>query len=91
MATGGLAGGGDRFTQTEAWHNQRIGSGLVVLVGLYGKKLHIGHGHLGGWKAFDPERIITKSNKNILYEFDDKSAIELYKLLLDDCANDLLA
>lgn len=90
-ATGGLAGDGDRFTQTQVWHNQRIESGLVVLVGLYGKKLHIGHGHLGGWKAFGPERIITKSDKNVLYEFDGKPALELYKLLLGDYANDLPA
>jgi hypothetical protein len=90
-ATGGLAGDGDRFTQTQVWHNQRIESGLVVLVGLYGKKLQVGHGHLGGWKAFGPERIITKSNKNVLYEFDDKPALELYKLLLGDYANDLPA
>jgi hypothetical protein len=90
-ATGGLAGDGDRFTQTQVWHNQRIESGLVVLVGLYGDKLRVGHGHLGGWKAFGPERIISKSNKNVLYEFDGKPALELYKTLLGDYANDLPA
>jgi hypothetical protein len=90
-ATGGLAEDGDRFTQTHVEHNQRIESGLEVLVGLYGEKLQVGHGHLAGWKAFGPERIISKSNKNILSEFDFKPALELYKLSLGDCANDLPA
>jgi hypothetical protein len=35
----------------------------------------------GGWIPFGPERIITKSEANILYEIDGQPALDLYKKL----------
>lgn len=89
LATGGLAGDQDRFTETVAWHNDEIASGLVVLVGFYGDKLNLGHGHMGGWKPFGPIREITQSTNNILHEIDNKPALDLYKMMLGDYAADL--
>ena len=91
LVTGGLAGDGSRFEETVVWHNNRIESGLVILVGLYGEDLQIGHGHLGGWREFGPERVISKSENNILYELDGKPALELYKQFLGEHANNLPA
>lgn len=91
LITGGLAGDGSRFQETVVWHNNRIEPGLVVSIGFYGDDLHIGHGHLGGWREFGPEREITKSTDNILYELDGKPALELYKQFLGEHAESLPA
>jgi len=41
---------------------------------------------MGGWDPFGPERLITKSKENILYELDGQSALELYKKYLGEHA-----
>lgn len=84
LITGGLAGDGTEFKETHVWHNQKIESGLVVVTGIYGKDIQIGHAHLGGWKTFGPERIITRSEDNLLYEIDGRPALELYKEYLGE-------
>lgn len=77
--TGGLAGDGARFTRTFAGLDRVPEEGNVVAVGFYGDNLKIGHGSFGGWDEFGPARIITRSDKNILYEIDGKNALDLYK------------
>ena len=77
--TGGLAGDGARFTRTFTGLDRIPEEGNVVVVGFYGNNLQIGHGSFGGWDEFGPERTITRSDKNILYEIDGKNALDLYK------------
>jgi hypothetical protein len=89
--TGGLAGDGTAFKETQIWHNQTIASGLVAICGIYGNQIRIGHGHLGGWKVFGPERKVTRSEANILYEIDGRPALELYKEYLGEFSNQLPA
>jgi hypothetical protein len=60
-------------------------------VGLYGPGLLVGFGSLGGWDAFGPERLVTRSAANVLYELDGRSALELYKTYLGPYAKDLPA
>lgn len=91
LATGGLAGDGVDFQQTKVWRNGEISEGLVLLVGFYGDALKVGHGHLGGWKAFGANRVITTSNANVLYEIDGRPALELYKSFLGKYADELPA
>lgn len=91
LATGGLAGDGVDFKQTKVWRNQNISEGKVVLVGFYGDALRVGHGHLGGWKVFGANRVITKSDANVLYEIDGQPALELYKSFLGRYADELPA
>ena len=87
--TGGLAGDAARFSKTYVGINKIPTEGNVVAVGFYGNNLKIGHGSFGGWDEFGRERIITKSNKNVLYEIDDSIAIELYKEYLGPYADEL--
>jgi hypothetical protein len=87
--TGGLAGDDARFEKTIVGLNNLPTNGNIVGVGLYGENLEIGYGHLGGWDPFGPERLITKSNGNVLYELDEKSALELYKNYLGEKAKEL--
>ncbi len=89
--TGGLAGDDDRFEETWVWHNERIEPGLIVLCGFYGDAVRIGYGSLGGWDTFGPDRVMTQSNDNILYQLDNQSALELYKQYLGDHVKELPA
>ena len=87
--TGGLAGDQARFKETVVLADGLVSSEAIVVVGLYGKSLRVGMASLGGWDAFGPERLVTKSQGNVLYELDEKSALELYKTYLGDHAKDL--
>jgi hypothetical protein len=62
-----------------------------VAVGLYGDRLRVGCGSLGGWDPFGPERLVTRSRGNVLYELDGRSALSLYKRYLGEYAAGLPA
>jgi hypothetical protein len=87
--TGGLAGDGSRFIQTFVGLDQLPEKGVIAAIGFYGKDLQVGHGSFGGWDEFGPERIITRSDKNILYEIDGKNALDLYKEYLGPYKDEL--
>lgn len=82
--TGGLAGDGTLFQKTLVGLNNYPSVGKIAAIGFYGDRLNIGHGSVGGWDSFGPERLITKSKDNILYELDGHSALDLYKKYLGD-------
>ncbi|HBH78777.1 MAG TPA: hypothetical protein DDY39_03025, partial [Nitrospira sp.] len=86
VGTGGLAGDGDRFRRTWVLHGRRPQAGFVTAVGFYGDHIRIGHGSKGGWDRFGPERRVTKSKGNVLYELDGRPALELYKGYLGERA-----
>jgi len=87
--TGGLAGDGVSFQRTTVGLNAPPEPGQVIVIGLYGDDLKIGHGSKGGWIQFGPERTVTRSEGNLLYELDGQSALGLYKEYLGDKAKDL--
>lgn len=89
VTTGALAGDGSRFEKTLVGYNAPPDSGNIVGVGLYGERLKVGYGSIGGWDSFGPERIVTKSQGNVLYELDGKSALQLYKRYLGEKAEGL--
>lgn len=89
--TGGLAGDGDRFGQTLVVHDGRPEAGGIAAVGFYGCGLRLGSASLGGWDPFGPERLITRSRGNVLYEFDGQSALGLYRKYLGEHADRLPA
>ncbi len=91
VITGGLAGDGDRFQRTWVIRNGRPESGVITAVGFYGDRLHITHGSRGGWDTFGPERRVTRSSGNVLYELDGKPALALYKEYLGELASGLPA
>lgn len=91
IATGGLAADGDRFQHTWILDDMEPRGGAVSAVGLYGDDLRVGHGSKGGWDIFGPERTITRSHENVLFELDGRPALSLYKEYLGDLAADLPA
>jgi len=80
--TGGLAGDGSDFEYTYVINNGVIAENEIVGLGFYGDSLKVGYGSKGGWDSFGVERVVTKSKDNILYEIDNKPALDLYKSFL---------
>jgi hypothetical protein len=91
VITGGLAGDGDRFERTVVWADRNASERTVGVVGFYGEALRVGHGSLGGWDPFGPDRLITRSDGNVLYELDGKPALALYRQYLGEHAANLPA
>jgi hypothetical protein len=89
--TGGLAGDGARFGETLVFDDDVPEKDTIAALGLYGSRLKVGFGSLGGWDSFGPERLITKSKANVLYELDGRSALGLYKQYLGEHAKGLPA
>ena len=87
--TGGLAGDSALFSNTLTGLNGMPNEGNVIGVGFYGKHFLIGHEQWGGWDEFGRERIITRSENNVLYEIDGQSALGLYKEYLGVYADKL--
>ena len=89
VVTGGLSGDGTAFKRTWVAVGDRVKANVVAAVGFYGDYITIGHGSKGGWDKFGPERIVTRSEGNIVYELDGRPALQLYKEYLGERARDL--
>ena len=89
--SGGLSADGEHFKETLVFVDRAARTNTVAAIGLYGSRLKVGCGSLGGWDSFGPERQITKSNGNVLFELDGQSALALYKRYLGAHAADLPA
>lgn len=89
VITGGLAGDGPRFGTTYVGLNDQPAPGRIAAVGFYGDSISVGHGSAGGWDVFGPERRITKSKGNVLFELDGNPALDLYKHYLGEDAKGL--
>jgi len=87
--TGGLAGDGPNFKKTFVVDQDKIVTGEVVAIGLYGDAINISYSSKGGWDSFGIERKVTAAKDNILYELDGQPALDLYKSFLGEKANDL--
>lgn len=87
--SGGLCGDDARFERTLASYNENPKEGEIVCIGFYGDTLEITSANYGGWTGFGPHRTITKSKNNILYELDNKPALDLYKQYLGEKAKGL--
>jgi hypothetical protein len=87
--TGGLSGDSSLFEKTFVICDGIPEEGIVVGIGLYSTQLKVGYASMGGWDIFGPERKITKSKANILFELDGEPVLELYKKYLGEHAKDL--
>lgn len=89
--TGGLAGDGDRFERTWVLIDGKPSENGVAAIGFYGSAVAFNHGSKGGWDIFGPERRVTRSRGNVLYELDGRPALALYKKYLGELADGLPA
>lgn len=91
LITGGLCGDAARFEKTLASYNENPKPGEIIAIGFYGESLEVSFSIHGGWTPFGPERVVTKSSSNVLYELDNQPALDLYKKYLGDKSNELPA
>lgn len=91
VLTGGLAGDGARFVSTAVGLDANPAPGRLVAVGFYGDRVRFGYGTVGGWDPIGPERLITRSSGNVLFDLDGESALGLYKRYLGPEAENLPA
>ncbi len=91
VVTGGLSGDGGEFKETLVLCDDVLGRGVVSVLGLYGSRIQVGYGSLGGWDPFGPDRVITKSDRNVVYALDGRPALALYKEYLGKHADGLPA
>ena len=89
IVTGGLAGDGKRFQETQIAINDKWGQGKIGTLCFYGDELNVGYGSLGGWDSFGPDRLVTSAEANVLFELDGRSALALYREYLGEHARDL--
>lgn len=86
--SGGLSGDGDEMKATVVCHRGEVAGGIVSVLAFKGP-LEVGIGTMGGWDAFGPKRIATRSTANVLYELDGEPALALYKRYLGEHAAQL--
>ena len=89
--TGGLAGDDLSFIQTLVFADGVAKEMSAVIIAFYGESLHVSVGCKAGWEEFGAERTVTRSEGNVIYEIDNKPAIELYEAYLGDYIKDLPA
>lgn len=90
--TGGMAGDGSNFSKTVIIEpDGKVAQDSVAAIGFYGDSLEIGFGSRGGWVSFGVDRLVTRSEGNVLFEIDGQPALDLYKSFLGDKASDLPA
>lgn len=89
VVTGGLAGDATRFEQTVVGLNNVPTPGKIVVIGFYGDKFQVSHGSMGGWETFGIEKTVTNSVSNVLYEIDNKIALDLYRNYLGSYSDEL--
>ena len=90
-ASGGLASDRHPPQATQVWCDGEPQPSTAIALGFYGDRLHFGLSVTAGWRPFGPDRLITKSRKNVLYEFDGRPALALYKQYLGEHAAGLPA
>ena len=91
VVTGGLAGDQDLFQKTLVIADGPPSERALAAIGFYGDRIKIGYGSMGGWDNFGVDRLVTRSEGNILYELDGAPALDLYKKYLGDRAKGLPA
>lgn len=89
--SGGFAGDGMRLQSTYVWSDHGPQQRAVAALGFYGEHLKVGVSATGGWGPFGPDRLITRSKRNVLFEFDGRPALSLYKQYLGEHAAGLPA
>jgi len=90
-ASGGFAADRWLFRATHVWCDSEPTSSSVIALGFYGDRLRVGLSVTGGWRPFGLDRLITRSQRNVVYEFDGRPALALYKEYLGEHASGLPA
>lgn len=86
--TGGLAGDGENFASTWVMADAPAAQNIIAVIGFYGE-LEIRSGCGAGWREFGAERLVTRSDGNVVHEIDHQPALTIYTKYLGQMAKDL--
>jgi hypothetical protein len=86
---GGMAADDDKFQRTLVAANSAAMPNTIAAIGFYGDEIRLTSGHGDGWKPAGAEFEITASRMNKVYDFNGKSALNLYEENLGDKAAQL--
>jgi hypothetical protein len=87
--TGGLAADGGKYQKTYTLSPEGVSHDHVVALGFYGDAVQMHSGCAGGWEAFGKTRRVTRSKLNVVYEFDEQPALNIFKEYLGEHAKNL--
>jgi len=80
---GGAAGDDLILEDTFIFSKENFSNHGVVALAIDMNRVDVIGARAFGWRGIGKERIVTKSNKNIVYKIDGRSAIDFYKSYLD--------
>ncbi len=89
IINGGLAGDNADFATTLVGANNTMTSGQIAIIGFYGTSLKLHSSSFAGWDDFGHVRTITRAKDNVLYELNDRPALDIYKKYLGEEADNL--
>jgi len=75
---GGLAGDNWKFEQTFTFYQNEVLENAIVAVSLSNHDLQVHTDYLFEWQPVGKKMVVTKANKNQLFELDSKTAQEIY-------------
>ncbi len=75
---GGLAGDGMAFSQTTCYNNQFTTNDGFVAIVFDNTKIKLEGKAVSGWSGIGKKSIATKTIGNVLYEIDDKPALDVF-------------
>lgn len=83
IITGGVSGAKE-IEPSFIGLNNKPSEGRIACIGFYGESLNISYGNQSGWIPFGPERTVTRSKNNTVYELGGIPVLEVYNLYLRD-------
>ncbi len=88
-AFGGAAGDDLILKDTFVFSKENFSNHGIIALAIDRDKVNILGARAFGWTGIGKERIVTKANKNIVYEIDGKRAIDFYKSYLNISSDDM--
>jgi len=88
-AFGGAAGDDLILKDTFVFSKENFSNHGVIVLALDRNKINIIGARAFGWTGIGKERIVTKADRNIVYEIDGKRAIDFYKKYLNITSDDM--
>ncbi|KIM02986.1 MAG: hypothetical protein KU29_10160 [Sulfurovum sp. FS06-10] len=86
---GGVAGDGVRLLKTFVFSHGHYSNNGIVVLAMDKQIIDVVGARAFGWAGIGKERIVTHSDKNIVYKIDGKSAIDFYKNYLNIGVTDM--
>lgn len=88
-AFGGAAGDDLILKDTFVFSKENYSNHGIVALAINREKIDIIGARAFGWTGIGKERIVTKADKNVVYEIDGERAIDFYKKYLNITADDM--